>query len=181
MAFAEPGGAPGLYMIDTDPAGERRFTYSRGQSAARLWLPALEAAADDIADADLVYLSGIGLAILRPEERVRAIAFIRALGARIAFDPNVRSALWEGAEAMVEITTAACAAAAIVLPSLDDAEALWGGRDPHAHIARLLAGGARGSRPHPRAGRLHGRRRLRSSRPRRRRATCHGHRHLRGR
>jgi 2-dehydro-3-deoxygluconokinase len=142
LASTVPGATPGLYLIDTDGLGERRFTYWRGQSPARRWLPALEAAAGAIAGADLVYLSGISLAILPPDQRPRAIEFIRALGARIAFDPNVRPALWESAQAMRVITAAAIAAAAIVLPSLDDAEALWGGRDPEAHIAHLFALGA---------------------------------------
>ena len=142
LASARPGAAPGLYMIDTDSAGERRFTYWRGQSPARRWLAALEATAHDLAGADLVYLSGISLAILPPGERPRAIDFLRALGVRVAFDPNVRPALWESAEVMEEIITAAIGAAAIVLPSLDDAEQLWSSRDAEAQVARLLALGA---------------------------------------
>ena len=141
LAFTEPGGIPGLYVIDTDAAGERTFSYWRGQSAARRWLPAMEAAVGAIEGADLVYFSGISLAILPLDQRRRALEFIRTLTARVgrlAFDPNVRPALWESREVMVETTNAAIDFASVVLPSLDDAHQLWGGRDATVHVAHLL-------------------------------------------
>jgi 2-dehydro-3-deoxygluconokinase len=38
LAFAVPDRRPGLYMIELDAGGERRFHYWRGESAARRWL-----------------------------------------------------------------------------------------------------------------------------------------------
>ena len=35
LVFRLAGAGPGLYLIETDPDGERRFHYWRGQSAAR--------------------------------------------------------------------------------------------------------------------------------------------------
>ena len=145
LAFTASGAAPGLYVVDTSTAGERRFAYWRGQSAARRWLAPLDGAVEVIAGADLVYLSGISLAILPPDERGRALALIDRLKPRvgaIAFDPNVRPELWESPRVMSEFIEGAISRAAIVLPSLDDAERLWGGREAESHIARLLALGA---------------------------------------
>jgi 2-dehydro-3-deoxygluconokinase len=145
LAFTAPGLSPGLYVIDTGAGGERRFAYWRGQSAARGWLAPLEGAVEAIAGADLVYFSGISLAILPPDARGRALELIDRLKPRvgaIAFDPNVRPPLWESTQAMSEIIEGAVSRAAIVLPSADDAERLWGGADSDSHVGRLLALGA---------------------------------------
>ena len=64
----DPVRQPGLYLIDIEK-GERSFTYWRDQSAARLLADdedALERAMDS---ADIIYFSGITLAILTPEKR----------------------------------------------------------------------------------------------------------------
>jgi 2-dehydro-3-deoxygluconokinase len=148
LAFRTPDAIPGLYMIANDGAGERRFTYWRGQSAARRWLSALEhhGGAEALAGADLVYLSGVSLAILPPEDRPRALAMIaevKAAGGAIALDPNVRPRLWENRRSMTEVTETAIGLAAIVLPSLDDARELWGNHNTGAFLARILALGAR--------------------------------------
>ncbi|MGO1268437.1 MAG: PfkB family carbohydrate kinase, partial [Pseudomonas bubulae] len=62
---------PGLYFIQTDDQGERRFAYWRGEAAARRVFDGPEA--DDVlralADYDYVYLSGISLAILTASGR----------------------------------------------------------------------------------------------------------------
>jgi 2-dehydro-3-deoxygluconokinase len=147
LAFRTPEATPGLYIVATDGAGERRFTYWRGQSAARRWLKSLEdhGGVEVLAGADLVYFSGVSLAILPPGDRPRALAMIAEAksGATIAFDPNVRPSLWESRRAMAEITEAAIGLAAIVLPSLDDADELWAERDADACAGRLLKLGPR--------------------------------------
>src|SRR5258708_27941020 len=106
LARRAPGLSPGLYMVDTDAAGDRRFTYWRGQSAARRWLTVLEAQADRLAGADVVFMTGVSLAILQPGERGRAIELIDRLKSSIglfAFDPNIRASLWESGAVMREI------------------------------------------------------------------------------
>lgn len=93
-----PRRLPGLYQIQVDTHGERTFLYWRDQSAARAYfdeaLTPLEAAADTI---DLLYFSGISLAILDGEGRDRLTALaeqLRARGAQVVFDNNYRPRLW---------------------------------------------------------------------------------------
>ncbi len=93
-----PGRRPGLYFIAVDASGERRFTYWRGAAAVRDAFEAEAAAAlAALGGFDLVYLSGISLAVLRPVSRERLLARleeIAAAGVAIAFDCNHRTALW---------------------------------------------------------------------------------------
>jgi 2-dehydro-3-deoxygluconokinase len=66
LVFRIADAGAGLYLIETDPEGERRFHYWRGQSAARQLMDGerAEALARALADFDLVFLTGISLAIL---------------------------------------------------------------------------------------------------------------------
>jgi 2-dehydro-3-deoxygluconokinase len=128
LAFAVPDRKPGLYMIELDAAGERRFHYWRGDSAAKRWLAQLQQAGiDSLFGADLVYLSGISLAILPPEQRSDALSLLDALRGKvgkIAFDPNYRPALWPSRDEAVEMVRQAAARSDIFLPSSEDIEAL---------------------------------------------------------
>ena len=90
---------PGLYLIELDEAGERSFVYWRGESAARFLLQHKEFAGVEAALSgfDMIYLSGISLAILPEPDRKRLIAILQqraAEGAAIAFDANIRTRLW---------------------------------------------------------------------------------------
>lgn len=135
LAFTDPARRPGLYMIDLDPTGERRFHYWRGESAARRWLAELrKAGTKPFEGADLFYLSGISLAILTPDERRDAVALmgeLRGKAGKVVFDPNYRPALWRSREEAAEITLAAAKNADIFLPSSEDIETLFGA-DPGA-------------------------------------------------
>ncbi|HEX4298484.1 MAG TPA: PfkB family carbohydrate kinase, partial [Devosia sp.] len=107
--FRIEGRRPGLYLIH-QADGDRHFTYWRGQSAARLMTevpPALNAAFEG---ADFAYFSGISLAILSPRGRgrlLKAIHLARQAGARVAFDPNERPALWSSLRVMGSTIAAA--------------------------------------------------------------------------
>src|SRR5450830_1710005 len=59
---------PGMYLIETDAYGERKFHYWRSDSAARHWMrgPQAPAILQQLVRARHVYLSGISLAILAP-------------------------------------------------------------------------------------------------------------------
>ena len=99
LTAALPGRRPGLYFITVDATGERRFTYWRGEAAVRDCFEAegAEAALAALGGFDLVYLSGISLAVLRPVSRARLLARleeIAAAGVAVAFDCNHRPALW---------------------------------------------------------------------------------------
>ena len=142
-----PDRVPGLYAISTDAAGERSFTYWRSQSAARtLFDPAVAVPPEALAGFDLVYLSGITLAVLYPPARevlAGALAAVRARGGRVALDSNYRSRLWSGAQEAREVMGRFWALADIGLPSADDEMELWGDADAAAVRARLLAAGVR--------------------------------------
>lgn len=145
LAFVAPGKRPGLYLIDLDDKGERRFHYWRGESAAKEWFVRLLAAggARCLAGADLVYLSAISLAILSAEDRRNALDFLRSLRGqvgRIAFDPNYRPALWSSPAAAREAVEAGIAIADIFLPSREDLHSLYGcASGEEAALLRSLA------------------------------------------
>jgi 2-dehydro-3-deoxygluconokinase len=140
-----PGRLPGLYLIEVDTFGERRFSYWRDQAAARAYfdLPAgltpLEEQADTI---DALYFSGISLAILPPEGRHRLLALARAMRARgavVAFDNNYRPRLWPDAQTARHAFEAATTAATLALMTLDDEQALWQEPDAGVQLRRTLA------------------------------------------
>lgn len=131
----------GLYMIHL-AAGERSFSYWRDSSAARRMLAAPEQAAARIAAADVVYLSGITLAILPPADADALIglaAGARAAGKLVAFDPNIRPRLWDSAERMRAVIARAAAAASVVMPSFEDEAAAFGDASPAATADRYAA------------------------------------------
>jgi 2-dehydro-3-deoxygluconokinase len=126
-----PDRLPGIYMIETDPSGERRFHYWRKDSAARHWLEAPEAGKVlvRLAASPMVYLSGISLAILAPADRellIAALAQCRARGGRVVFDNNYRPRLWESAETAREVYRRVLGHTDIALLTLDDEIALYG-------------------------------------------------------
>jgi 2-dehydro-3-deoxygluconokinase len=138
-----PGRRPGLYMITLENA-ERTFTYWRDASAARLladdpgWLRSA------LAGADVLYFSGITLAILAPDRREQlllALSERRDRGARIAFDPNFRAVLWPDRDEARAAMQAAYLTADVVLPTFDDEAMLFGDASPEATAERLAGFG----------------------------------------
>src|ERR1700749_5202818 len=67
------GKLPGLYLIETDPKGERRFFHWRDSAAARslMDLPEADDILDSLASYDVVYLSAITLSIFGAEGRAK--------------------------------------------------------------------------------------------------------------
>jgi 2-dehydro-3-deoxygluconokinase len=129
LVLTDPARGPGLYAITTDAAGERSFTYWRGQSAARgvFSCAGIAAALERVAAADLFGFSLISLAILPPEGREQLYALareVRARGGRVAFDGNYRPRLWESVADARAARDAAIAVADIGLPTLDDEAAM---------------------------------------------------------
>ncbi|MGY6548634.1 MAG: sugar kinase [Roseinatronobacter sp.] len=135
---------PGLYMIRL-AQGERNFLYWRGQSAARRMLEDRARVADQMRMADVVYLSGITLAVLPPAARAQLVALMaqaRAAGAQVVFDPNIRPSLWSDAQSLRSAVMQAARAASIVLPSFADEAAIFTDPTPQATAARYRAAGA---------------------------------------
>nr|WP_255354397.1 MULTISPECIES: sugar kinase [unclassified Roseateles] len=122
------GRVPGLYLIELDAGGERRFHYWRGQAAARSYFDTATTALEEQADAlDALYLSGISLAILPQAGRERVLALMtrmRANGKVVAFDNNFRPRLWDSAADARYWYGRAFAASTIALVTADDHQAL---------------------------------------------------------
>jgi 2-dehydro-3-deoxygluconokinase len=93
------GQLPGLYLIQTDQEGERRFSYWRDHSPVRRLFdlpdtPRIETA---LAAADVLYLSGITLSLFRGRSRERLFGLLEAVQARggqVVFDTNFRPPGW---------------------------------------------------------------------------------------
>lgn len=134
----------GLYLIQVE-AGERTFSYWRGESAARGLADDADHLARSLDGAGLVVFSGITLAILSEPARARlltAISAARAEGATVAFDPNLRPALWPGARAMRDGIMAGAGVADVIVPSCDEEMAQFGDASAHAVCARYAHSGA---------------------------------------
>jgi 2-dehydro-3-deoxygluconokinase len=142
LAFSVQGGSVGVYLIETDALGERSFHYWRSDSAARGWLALLQARGESILrGADILYLSGITLAILDPDERAAAIELLRRMRShvgRIAFDPNVRPRLWQSPQAAAQTIRAALSACDIALPSTEDLAWLFQVDEPTRQVDLLM-------------------------------------------
>ena len=140
-----PGRLPGMYFIEVDEHGERRFHYWREQAAARAYFDtgdgatALEQRSGEI---DALYLSGISLAILPPAGRARLAALaqaLRARGAAVVFDNNYRPRLWPDVATAQEAFAQFTALASTLLMTLEDEQALWALPDAGAALQRTLA------------------------------------------
>lgn len=135
----------GLYMISVTDEGERSFSYWRSASAARtLYSPPWDAAMNGLAEFDLIYLSGISLAILPQSVRDALYRFIdsyRNQGGLVAFDSNYRPRLWESADIARDNTMSMWRRCDIALPSVDDEQALFEEHDEQSVVERLRACG----------------------------------------
>jgi len=142
-----PGRTPGLYLIETDARGERRFFYWRNDSAARHYFSgALDfATLLNPGQIDALYLSGITLALFPPARRevlFEALAAFRRAGGLIWFDNNFRPALWRADQAR-EAHDRVLALADVALLTLDDESLLHGPHTAQQTVQRSLALGCR--------------------------------------
>lgn len=134
----------GLYLIQLDKQGERTFLYWRNQSAARYLLqhPDYPNVLSALKSVDIIYLSGISLAILPENNRTLLIEQLRELkksGVEIAFDSNFRPKLWDSLEQAQDCYQALLPLIDVALVTFDDEEMLWADKDEQATIARLSA------------------------------------------
>lgn len=138
------GKLPGLYMIETNAAGERRFYHWRDASAVRglMSLPETEPLLVSLASYDLVYLSAITLSLFDEAGRDRLIAALqrsRSAGVRVAFDTNFRARGWPDLDLARRAFAAAFSAADIVLASVEDLSALYPDEGEQALLDRIDA------------------------------------------
>ena len=136
-----PDRTVGLYLITLNGA-ERSFTYWRSTSAAKLL-------ADDeaflrvaLSQADVIYFSGITLAILSPGHRKNLLSVLlemKSRGATIAFNSNIRRRLWPSDEVMKKAVIEGYKVATLAMPTFDDDRALFGDANLE-ECARRIAG-----------------------------------------
>ncbi|KIQ37894.1 sugar kinase [Pseudomonas viridiflava] len=129
-----PGRLPGLYCIQTDASGERRFLYWRNEAAVRdcFMTPAAEPILAALTSYDVLYFSGITLAVLGAEGRSRLLMMLakaRSRGAKVAFDNNYRPRLWASVEQAREAYLACLPYVDLALLTEDDEQALYGYTD----------------------------------------------------
>ena len=139
-----PGRLPGLYCIQTDANGERKFLYWRNEAAVRdcFTTPAAEPILAALPGYDLVYFSGITLAVLGEigrERLLQALAATRRRGGKVVFDNNYRPRLWASVEAAREAYRKVMAEVDIALLTEDDEQALFGYTDSEQVFAAYPA------------------------------------------
>jgi len=116
---------PGIYTIDLNEKGERSFSYWRENSAARhlFQTPDGTPCFDSLLSYDVIYASGISLAILPDHIRSAFLIWIKAFrkkGGLFAFDSNYRPMLWDTPRQARRVIESAWKICDIALPSMDD-------------------------------------------------------------
>ncbi|EKO3428601.1 sugar kinase [Vibrio fluvialis] len=139
---------PGIYAIETAPDGERSFYYWRNDSAAKYWLreSPLLSLAEKLSQHQVVYLSGISLAILPTdcrEKLVELLTLCRKDGVTIAFDNNYRPALWESAQAARDMYASILRLTDIAFLTFDDEVMLYGDSAEQQAIERTQGFGVK--------------------------------------
>lgn len=133
---------PGLYLIQLDAQGERTFLYWRNQSAAHYMVqhPDFSNVLSELQQVDMIYLSGISLAILSKNDRtflIEQLAKLAKKGVEIAFDSNFRPKLWYSLEEAQDCYSRLLPIVNLALVTFDDEQLLWGDEDEQATLARL--------------------------------------------
>jgi 2-dehydro-3-deoxygluconokinase len=147
LVLRVPGRLPGLYLIETDAAGERSFQYWRENSPARdlFELAEWSRVAEGLLAAKLIYFSGITLSLYSNAGIGRFLAVVemaRQQGVKVAFDGNFRPRGWKGDLPRTRtVFMEALKRVDIALPTYDDEAVLWGDPSPEATVERLQAFG----------------------------------------
>jgi 2-dehydro-3-deoxygluconokinase len=136
------GKLPGLYMIQTDEFGDRRFFHWRESAAARslMDLPETGDILESLASYDVVYFSAITLSIYSAQGRSKLIDALhraRKRGARIAFDTNFRARGWPDADVARAVFAEAFASSDMVLASTEDLLPLYPDESDEQLLARI--------------------------------------------
>ena len=136
------GQLSGLYFIHTDAQGERKFYYYRSQSAAKkmFYGPEGDELCDRLLTCHTWYLSGITLAILEEAGRAKLLDLLQEGKKRnivICFDFNYRAGLWLDVITARRVMQQVLDHVHVALPSLEDAEAVFGDITPEAVALRL--------------------------------------------
>lgn len=137
---------PGIYAIETAPDGERNFYYWRNESAAKFWLrdQSIDELVENLSSHQLIYLSGISLAILPDDCRqtlIKTLKLCKAQGTTIAFDNNYRPALWSSIKEAQCWYSEILALTDIAFLTYDDEVMLWNDKSEQDSISRTQSFG----------------------------------------
>ena len=138
------GSTIGLYLISL-VNGERAFSYWRKNSAATFLGQNITDVEYAVKKQDMIYFSGITLAILDPISRDNLFACLksaRRTGKKIAFDPNIRPKLWNDKKEMCDVIMAGANVSDIILPSFEDEATWFSDADPMSTLKRYQKVGA---------------------------------------
>jgi 2-dehydro-3-deoxygluconokinase len=136
------GRLPGIYLIQTDQFGDRRFFHWRESAAARslMDLPGTDEILESLATYDVVYFSAITLSIYSPQGRAKLISALhraRKHGVRIIFDTNFRARGWPDPDVARAVFQEAFAVSDIVLASTEDLLPLFSDESDEQLMARI--------------------------------------------
>jgi 2-dehydro-3-deoxygluconokinase len=124
------GRMPGLYMIETDHAGERSFSYWREQSPAReVFAQPSQRISEALLQFEWIYFSGISLSLYGTEGRTRLFEYLQRAndaGAWIVFDTNFRERGWPDRREADTVFRKALDMADILFASNDDMAGIFG-------------------------------------------------------
>ncbi|MEK9721257.1 MAG: sugar kinase [Quisquiliibacterium sp.] len=138
----DPSAHTAVYFVTHGPQGHV-FSYLRAGSAASRICPD-DLPREQIAQADILYASGISMAISATacDATLEALRLARAAGGKTAFDSNLRLKLWPLQRAR-RMISAAVALSDYFMPSLEDLTALTGIHDEQALVDWCHLQGAR--------------------------------------
>jgi 2-dehydro-3-deoxygluconokinase len=124
------GRMPGLYIIQNEPGGERRFSYWRERSPARdIFAAEDQTLAQAFLQFDRIYFTGVSLSLYGPDGRVRLFDYLQRAndaGAWIVFDTNFRAMGWPDAKEADRAFRQAIEMADILFASHEDMSGVFG-------------------------------------------------------
>ncbi|ELD2208256.1 sugar kinase, partial [Vibrio parahaemolyticus] len=141
MVYLSEDKLPGIYAIETAEDGERSFFYWRNDAAAKYWLRerALLSLVKDLCQHQMIYLSGISLAIISDDCRqmlIELLTMCRKEGVKIAFDNNFRPKLWPNIEQARDFYSKILSVTDMAFLTFDDEVMLWGDKHEDEAISR---------------------------------------------
>lgn len=128
------GRLPGMYVIENDSQGERRFYHWRKESPARNLLQDFPEVLDELMQYESIFLTGITLSIFSENDRELLFKFLatyRKSGGQVIFDNNYRAKNWSNNKEAIETYNKMMLVTNVALLSFDDEIEMYG---EHSHI-----------------------------------------------
>ncbi len=141
MVYLSEDQLPGIYAIETADDGERSFFYWRNEAAAKYWLRdrALLSLVKELCQYQMIYLSGISLAIISDDTReilIELLTLCRNEGVKIVFDNNFRPKLWPSIEHARDFYSKILSVTDMAFLTFDDEVMLWNDKHEDEAISR---------------------------------------------